>query len=112
MEFTELPEFSRDLKRLKKKYRSLEDDLSTLKILLSRLPKGNDSKHWNCVHEREGLSVYKVRLACAYLRASTMRVIYAHRTESRAIDFIELYYKGETDNEDRERIKQYLADKA
>jgi len=108
MEFHELPEFTRDLRRLKKKYRSLEEDISAFKEVLEKLPHGNDGKHWNCLHEYEQVKVYKVRLACAYLRKSTMRIIYAYRDAEIRIDFIELYYKGEKDNEDRARIKVYL----
>jgi len=108
MEFAELPEFSRDLKRLKKKYLSLDDDFQRLRDVLSEIPKGNGGKHWNRLHEQENLCIYKVRLACAYLRRDNMRVIYAYQEEPAKIEFIELYYKGEKDNEEKERIKQYL----
>lgn len=108
MEFAELPEFSKDLKRLKKKYRSLDEDLKRLRDVLVQLPKGNGSKHWNRLHEREGLCIYKVRLACIYLRETTMRVIYAYRIEKNTIDFIELYYKGEREMEDKQRLENYL----
>ena len=52
---------------------------------------------------------YRVRLTCAYLRENTMRVIYVYRAEISAIDFVELYYKGGKENEDREHLKTYLA---
>ena len=111
MDFSELPEFARELKRLQKKYRSLGEDFETLKPYLATTPEGNDSKHWNCLHRREGVAIYKVRLTCAYLRADKMRIIYAHYGEPLRIVFIELYYKGDKENEDRDRIKQYLAGK-
>lgn len=108
MEFSELPEFLHDLKRLKKKYSSLDEDISLLKEVLRRFPQGRGEKHWNCLHREEKISVFKTRLACRYLRADKMRVIYAQHSEQAKIVFIELYYKGEKENEDRERIKQYL----
>ena len=108
MEFSELPEFARDLKRLQKKYLSLPKDLEDLKSYLAIKPRGTGGKHWNCIHRTEKVEVYKVRLTCAYLNASTMRVIYMYRIEEAAVDLVELYYKGEKENEDRERVKQYL----
>ena len=41
---------------------------------------------------------------------SGIRVIYAYYVLTNTVDFIEMYFKGESENEDRERIKQYLAD--
>lgn len=108
MEYAELPEFSRELRRLSKKYPTLGKDLDGLKQTLAKISLGGGGKHWNCLHRGEQVCVYKIRLACRYLRATTMRVIYAHHTELARIVFIELYYKSEKENEDRDRIKSYL----
>ena len=110
MEYDELPEFSRELKRLRKKYLTLHDDLDELKQALAKIKIRSGGKHWNCLRRTEKVSVYKIRLACRYLRATTMRVIYAHHVDSEKIVFMELYYKGDKENEDRERIKRYLSD--
>lgn len=109
MDFEELPEFLKDLKRLKKKYRSLENDLASLKDVLRNIPDGNNSKHWNCIHKRDGLRLYKVRLACVSLNKDSMRVIYAHQVGVKII-LIELYFKGEQENENQERLRDYLND--
>ena len=109
MKCIELPEFARDLKRLQKKYLSLKKDLERLKPYLQASPKGNNSKHWNCLHKNEAVEIYKVRLACSYLNAGTMRIIYGYRVEEGVIDFIELYYKGEKRGHDEKRLKYYLA---
>ena len=109
MEYAELPEFSRDKKRLSKKYRSLSDDIDALKRTLEKVSISKvGSKHWNCLYRDERICVFKIRLACRYLRATTMRVVYAHQVDIARIVFIELYYKGETENEDRERMQDYL----
>ncbi len=108
MEYAELPEFSRELKRLNKKYLTLRDDLESLKLTLSRAAPQSGGKHWNCLYRDEGVCIYKIRLACRYLRATTMRVIYAHHIESTRIVFIELYYKSEKELEDGQRVKDYL----
>lgn len=110
MKYDELHEFSRELKRLRKKYLTLSDDLDELKHTLAKLTIQGGGKHWTCLHREERVSIYKIRLACRSLRATTMRVIYARHTDPVRIVFIELYYKGEKENEDRERIKQYLLD--
>jgi len=39
---------------------------------------------------------------------SGIRVIYAFHTASFKVDFIEIYFKGEKENEDFGRIKEYL----
>lgn len=108
MKYDELREFSRELKRLRKKYLTLSDDLDELKRTLAKLAIQGGGKHWNCLHQEEQVSIYKIRLACRSLRATTMRVIYAHHADPARIVFIELYYKGEKENEDHERIKRYL----
>jgi hypothetical protein len=108
MEYTELPEFSRELRRLSKKYLSLSDDIKKLKGVLPGLSVGNAGKHWNCLHQDEQVCVYKIRLACRYLRATTMRVVYAQHADSGLIVFIEIYYKSEKENEDRARIQAYI----
>jgi len=108
MEFSELPEFARDLKRLKKKYLSLEDDVDLLREVLRKFPEGRGEKHWNCLHRGERVCVFKTRLACRYLRATTMRVVYAHHAQKGEIVFIELYYKSEKEMEDKQRLKGYL----
>jgi len=111
MDYEELPEFSRELKRLNKKYLSLGDDVEELKQTLAKLSIGNAGKHWNCLHRDETVCIYKIRLACRYLRATTMRVIYAQHIDSECIVFIELYFKGDKEIEDMSRWKQYIKTK-
>jgi hypothetical protein len=40
---------------------------------------------------------------------SGIRVIYAYFEEKDKIELIEIYYKGDKENEDRERILKYYA---
>jgi len=42
------------------------------------------------------------------LKGSSLRIIYAYFEEDQQIEFIELYFKGDKENEDRNRIKNYL----
>lgn len=107
MRFDELPAFQKDLKRLGKKYKSLPDDLREFRNVISVIPLGN-SKHFHIITQTEGLHIVKARLFCRYLKGSSLRVIYACHEESRQIEFIELYDKKRTENEDRDRIRKYL----
>ena len=107
MNFNELPEFTKECKRLAKKYKSLPNDLQEFRNVVSVVPLGN-SKHFNIVTQTESVKIVKARLFCRYLRGSSLRIIYAYIEDKKRIEFIEIYFKGNKKNEDRERIRQYL----
>lgn len=112
-EIVRLPEFERDMKRLLKRFRSLEDDLDNfIKIELTLFHKlGIDNKG---VVQIAGLGIktpkiYKARkFACRSLKGkgaqTGIRVIYAYFEENDRIELIEIYYKGDKTKEDREKI--------
>jgi len=112
-EIVRLPEFERDLKGLIKRFRTLEEDLATLlKIQLVLFHKlGVDNKG---VFEIPGMPfdeprMYKVKkFACRALKGrganSGLRLIYAHFEAADKIEFLEIYFKGDKENEDRGRI--------
>lgn len=107
MNFNELPEFTKEFKWHTKKYRSLSGDFEEFKKVLIIQPFGN-SKHFNVITRNEIVSIIKARFFCRYLKGSSLRIIYAHYQERAIIEFIELYFKGDKENENRERIKEYL----
>ncbi|OGF69826.1 hypothetical protein A3H65_00800 [Candidatus Giovannonibacteria bacterium RIFCSPLOWO2_02_FULL_45_14] len=107
MNFDETDEFSRDFRRLSKKYKSLHGDLLEFKKIVTALPLGS-GKHFNIITKTERITVIKARLFCQYLRGSSLRIIYALQMEISKIEFIQIYPKNEQENEDRERIKEYL----
>lgn len=107
MNFSELSEFSKEFKRLSKKYESLFDDLEQFKKIVSTVPLGN-SKHFNVITKSGECSIIKARLFCRYLKGSSLRIVYAFYCQTCKIEFIELYPKNEKSNEDRDRIKEYL----
>ena len=108
MNFDESDEFTRELKKLKRKYSSLEEDLESLKPILMRYPEGRGEKHWNCLTQAETYSVWKNRLACKTLRNSSLRVIYVYFPQEQKIVFLEIYFKGDKENEDKKRLQQFL----
>jgi len=104
--FNQLPEFRKDLKKLKK-YSSLQSDLSTLEQILKVSPTGI-GKSFTIIHCLKEVKLIKVRLACKSLRKRSMRVIYAYHINAKTFEYIEIYFKGNKQNEDQNRIKEYL----
>lgn len=108
MNFNETDEFSKDFKRLSKKYKSLPDDLLEFKKIITELPLGS-GKHFVVLHSQEKVKIVKARFFCRYLRGASLRIIYAYRDTESIIDFIELYFKGEQENENRGLINNFLS---
>lgn len=107
MTFDELPEFKKERKRLARKYRSLSEDLREFRNIVSVVPLGNQ-KHFAVIARDENVHIVKARLFCRYLKGSSLRVIYSYCEQEQHIEFIEIYYKGDKENEDRHRVKAYL----
>ena len=105
--FNSLPEFRRELKKLSRKYGTLNDDLEIFKEVLSISPAGFGNS-FTVIHSTEVVKIVKARMACRSLRNKSLRVIHAHLEQEEKIEFIEIYYKGNKENEDRNRIKNYL----
>lgn len=110
MRISETEAFKKDFKKLKKKYLTLEDDFQILKKAVGVEPRGDGTKHWNCLTKigDKDISFFKVRMMCRSVRGSDFRVIYMYNGDSVELLFIEIYFKGDKKNEDRERIKEYL----
>jgi len=119
-EVRRLAEFEKDLKKLSKKFRTLEDDLQTF-----------IQKQLNLYHklhiDNKGIfpisdlgiiypKIFKAKkFACRSLKGkgvtSGIRVIYAYFVQEGVIELIEIYYKGEKENEDRNRILKNYRDR-
>lgn len=109
MTFDELDEFKKDLKKLLKKYRSLNDDLETVRKVLKMDPKERPPFSFRMDALGIETCVIKVKkMACKSLKGrgvnTGLRLIYAHFEEEERIVFVELYHKNNKENEDRERI--------
>ena len=57
------------------------------------------------------LMIIKARFFCKYLKCKSLRVVYAYYETEKRIVFIELFFKGDKEREDGERIRKYLAKK-
>ena len=109
-----LPDFERDLKKLAKKFRTIEDDLDifveTELYLFHKLKIDNKGIFRIVGLPYENPPVYKAKkFACRSLKGkgvhSGIRMIYAYFEEKGRIELIEIYYKGDKENEDWARIK-------
>jgi mRNA-degrading endonuclease RelE of RelBE toxin-antitoxin system len=111
-----VPEFEKDLKKLLKRFSSLEEDLRMfIKVAMNAFHKKKVDS--NAIFHISDLGIrspkiYKAKkFACKALKGkgaqSGMRVIYAYHEEEDRIEFLEIYYKGDKASEDRERIKDY-----
>lgn len=108
------PEFDRDLKQLLKRYRSLEDDLTVfINTQLVLLHKQKIDNRGIVLINNLGIEepkIFKaVKFACKSIHgrgaASGIRLTYAYFEEADHIEFIQIYFKADDENEDRERIK-------
>lgn len=115
-----LPEFEKDRKKLLKKFRTLYDDLDIfINVQLKLYHKLNIGNNSVFPIENLGITIpqiFKVKkFACKALKGkgvqSGIRIIYAYFEVEDKIEFVEMYYKGDKENEDRERIFKYYKDK-
>lgn len=112
----QLDKFKKDLRKLLKRFPSLEEDLgSCVKTQLIAYHKHTVENHGILAIENLAIpfpKIFKVKkFACKSLKGkgvhSGVRVTYAYFPLEDRIEFIEIYYKGDQENEDRERIKNY-----
>jgi len=115
--YVETPKFQKDFKKLKKKFKSLPKDLKLAKknaIELCHLHQTDNQSVFPipdfCDQQ---VKIYKLKkFRCQTLKGkgvkSGIRLIYAFHSLQNKIVFIEIYFKGDKQNENKQRIKQYL----
>jgi len=119
-EIRRLKEFEKEFQKLLKKFKTLEDDLET--FINTQLNLYHKQKIDNLGVFRipnlaiDNPKIYKARkFTCKSIKGtgvkSGIRIIYAYYEEEDIIEFIEIYYKGEKANEDRDRIVRHYKKK-
>ena len=113
MEFEEIREYSKDLRTLAKRFRTLPEDLETLKKVLEAEPDAEPPRSYRISGLGLETCIIKVkRIASRAMKGkgsnTGLRLIYAYDKEEQKITLVELYFKGDKENEDRERIKKYF----
>jgi hypothetical protein len=111
-EISRLPEFDKDLTKLLNKFKTLKDDFEVFiknqLNLYHKLRIDNKGVFQVSGLKIESPQIYKAKkFACRSLKGkgahSGIRVIYAYYEEQDKIELIEIYYKGDKENEDGER---------
>ncbi len=120
MIFSEVSEFTREFKKLAKKYKTLDTDLGVFKAVVSNLYE------YEVEAERETFCqaffdgkratelpnygsdfiVVKARFDCAYLNKDSLRIVFVKRDNK--IVFVEIFNKSDKVREDIDRIKRHL----
>jgi len=116
IEYRMLPEFRRDLKKLCRRFPSLPDDLKLAQRAAISLfhDQGIDNQSVFEIPKMPGpFKIFKLKkFACRSLKGkgnrSGIRVIYAHDPEKHRIHLIEIYFKGDKSQEDKERIRAWV----
>jgi len=117
-EIRELSEFRKDFKKLSKKFSTLHEDLETfIHTQLNLYHKLHIDNRGVMPISNLGIEkprIYKAKkFACKSLKDkgvhSGIRIIYGYYENEDIIEFIEIYYKGDKDNEDRKRILRYYS---
>ena len=117
MNYTEITEFKKDFKKLIKHFKTLKEDLELVKKAAIELYHCHNIDNGSVFQMpgfiKEDIQIFKIKkIACKTLKGkgakSGLRIIYAFHTKLSQVEFIEFYYKGIKENEDRDRIKAYL----
>lgn len=117
IKYEEAPEFKKDLKKLVKRFHSLSEDLLIVKKAVIELhhDKGIDNQSTFQIPGffSEGKTFWKIKkFACKSLKGSGVksgiRVIYRLQELEKKVLFLEIYFKGDKENEDKNIIKKYI----
>lgn len=113
MTFLEISEFTRDLKRLKKRYPSINEDLKVIQQIIEVKP--NERPPFSYRMNNLGLETNIIKIKKIAYRSlkgfgvqSGLRIVYAYLEHQAKIVFIEIYHKNEKGREDRQRIFQFF----
>lgn len=113
-----VPEFASDSKKLMSSFNTLGQDLKvfieTSLKLYHELEMENDGIKELNISDISKPKIYKARkFACRSIKgkgANTgIRVVYAHFPEEKRIDLIEIYFEGDKQEEDKDRIFKYYS---
>ena len=111
IEIDRLPEFEKDIKQLRKKYKTIDDDIAIVERVITVEPTARPPFSFQIDGLGLETCVIKVRkIACRSLKGrgamSGLRLIYAYfEKENRAV-FVELYHKNSKEVEDKDRISE------
>lgn len=109
--------FEKDFRKILKRFRSLEEDIQDFINIALKLFHKEKIDNRGIIQisnlRIENFKIFKAKkFACKSLKGrgsqSGIRIIYAYFQEQDVVEFIEIYFKGEKENEDKERILEYI----
>lgn len=105
-----LSEFEKDIKTLRKHYKTIEEDIAVVEKVLNVEPNANPPFSFRI--DGLGIQTCVIKVGKISSRSfkgkgamSGFRLIYAHFEQENKIVLVELYHKSNKEKEDRERIK-------
>ena len=116
--FKLVPEFEKDLKRLH--WHSLEKDLARYEKVLNTALRSEYSPESHGLFPIQGLNTHPLKYKpfvgkkffCEELKnkgnQSGIRIVFVYEAEKNTVHFIEIYFKGTKEVEDKERLNYYL----
>lgn len=113
LSYESTPDFDKDFKRLCKRFRTLPEDLETLKRAAIELLHVHSIDNLSCLEIpgccTDGKTSYKVKkFPCKSLKGkgvrSGLRLTYIFFHAENRVLLVEIYYKGDQENEDRSRL--------
>ena len=114
--YSETEQFQKEFKKLNKRFKTLKEDLEIAKPsaikLFHDLNIDNRSVFELAGYSPSSFKLYKLKkFACKSLKGkginSGIRVIYAFYETEAKVEFIEIYYKGDKELEDKQRLLNY-----
>lgn len=123
LNFDEVPEFAKDLKALKKKWRSLPSDIDDAKLqieaLYGTILQGEALKEFRegffgtkratILQTGDGYEVVKMRLDCASLGTDKKtRLVFVAVIAKNTVRLVELFAKNANEREAARRLRRYL----
>lgn len=117
LNYNNTPEFNKDFKQLLKRFKTLESDFETMKkyVLETYFIQKIENNAFVPIENfcSDIYTSYKIRkFACKALKnfgnRSGIRIVFVYDLKIKTISFIEIYYKGDKENEDRERLLHFI----
>lgn len=107
MEIIQGDSFQKELKKLKKRYRSLPEDLKILEKLILKFPEGEDSRHCNALKKEAHRCICKRRMMCRAVKGSEFRVVYFYDGKALELLYLEIYFKGDKPTQNSKRVDAF-----
>ncbi len=117
LDYSTIPAFERDFKKLEKRYKSLKKDFELMKRAAIELYflHGIDNRsivpiaHF-CDDEHKSYKVRKIAYMALKSRGvnSGLRVVFVYLPQKRSVIFIEIYFKADQANENRARLEEFI----